>query len=62
MSVIYFQFLDFFVDVLIFLGRNPDYQALNLTFAINLRKSGIIISLFPRFLKLCTVSYIPSPL
>ncbi|KAH9975530.1 cytochrome P450 [Lactifluus volemus] len=32
-------------------GRNRDYQALNLTFAINVVKSGTILSMFPKPLR-----------
>src|SRR6267142_5768212 len=38
-----------------FQGRNPDYRGLNLTFAINVIKFGMIISLFPKPLKPCVV-------
>ena len=37
------------------LGRNRDYQDLNLTFAVNVVKYGTIISFFPKFLKPCVV-------
>ena len=64
MSVIIFQVFDLFSGVLTFLGRDPDYQTLNLTFAINVRKFGMIISWFPWPLKLCVVTstLIPSSL
>ncbi len=44
-----------------FLGRNPDYHKLNLTFAINVIKYATIISLFPKTLKPCVVVpvYVP---
>jgi hypothetical protein len=62
MSVIIFQFFDFLTGVLIFLGRDPVYQTLNLTFAINMRKFGMIISWFPRPLKRCVVTSTLIPL
>ena len=37
-------------------GRDYDYQTLNLTFAINVMKFGLIIGLFPKPLKPCVVS------
>ena len=49
--------------VLIFFpGRDYDYQTLNLTFAINVMKFGLIIGLFPKPLKPCVVSPIRLPL
>ena len=42
--------------VLIFFpGRDYDYQTLNLTFAINVVKFGLIIGMFPKPLKPCVV-------
>ena len=41
-----------------FSGRDYDYQTLNLTFAVNVVKFGLIIGLFPRPLKPCVVSSI----
>ena len=38
------------------LCRDYDYQTLNLTFAINVMKYGLIIGLFPEPLKPCVVS------
>jgi hypothetical protein len=38
-----------------FSGRDRDYQNLNLTYSINVMKFGIIISWFPKPLKLCVV-------
>jgi hypothetical protein len=38
-----------------FSGRDHDYQTLNMTFATNVVKSGMIIRLFPKPLKLCVV-------
>ena len=41
---------------LIFLpGRDHDYQTLNLTFAVNVVKFGLIIGMFPKPLKPCVV-------
>jgi hypothetical protein len=43
-----------------FQGRNPEYLKLNMTFAVNVLKSGFIIGLFPKPLKPCVVSiFIP---
>ena len=39
-----------------FPGRDHDYQTLNLTFAVNVVKFGLIIGLFPKPLKPCVVS------
>jgi len=39
----------------LFLGRNRDYQHLNLTFAVNVIKYGTIINMFPKPLKPCVV-------
>ena len=38
-----------------FPGRDYDYQTLNLTFAVNVIKFGLIISMFPRPLKPCVI-------
>jgi hypothetical protein len=46
----------------IFKGQDYDYQTLNLTFAVNVVKFGLIISLFPKPLKLCVVSSVLVPL
>ncbi len=52
LSVIVVTALWFVRSVLtLFLGRNRDYQSLNLTFAINVIKYGIIINMFPKPLK-----------
>jgi hypothetical protein len=47
--------------LIFFLGRNPDYHKLNLTFAINVLKCATIISFFPATLKPCVVVpvYVP---
>ena len=47
--------------LMFFPGRNLDYHKLNLTFAINVVKYGIIISFFPGPLKRCVVVpvYVP---
>jgi hypothetical protein len=44
-----------------FSGRDYDYQTLNLTFAINVVKFGLIIGMFPKPLKPCVVPYIRVP-
>ena len=65
LSVIVVTALWFVRSVLtLFLGRNRDYQDLNLTFAINVIKSGIIINMFPEPLKPCVVVpvYVPMSL
>ena len=41
--------------LIFFSGRDYDYQTLNLTFAVNLIKFGLIISMFPKPLKPCVV-------
>ena len=38
-------------------GRDYDYQTLNLTFAVNVVKYGLIISLFPKPLRLCVITF-----
>ena len=48
-----FHFLVLRACVDIFSGRDYDYQTLNLTFAVNVVKFGLIISMFPRPLKPC---------
>ena len=47
---------------MLFLGRDRDYQDLNLTFAVNVVKHGTIISFFPKLLKPCVVISIYIPL
>src|SRR5579863_7191198 len=42
-------------EQMLFLGRNRDYQDLNLTFAVNVVKYGTVISFFPKPLKPCVV-------
>ena len=44
--------------MVVFLGRNRDYQELNLTFAVNVIKHGMIVSFFPKPLKSCVVGSI----
>ena len=57
--VIVFLFYDPFNGLMVFFpGRDYDYQTLNLTFAVNVIKFGLIIGLFPRPLKPCAVSSI----
>jgi hypothetical protein len=36
-----------------FQGRNPEYRELNINFAVNVMKFGMIIGLFPKSLKSC---------
>ena len=43
--------------LMFFIGRNPDYQHLNLTFAINVVKFATIIRFFPKPLKLCAAVF-----
>jgi hypothetical protein len=63
MFVIIFPFYDPFSDLCwFFAGRDYDYQTLNLTFAVNLLKFGMIISLFPKPLRPCVTSSIFVPL
>ena len=45
----------------LFPGRDYDYQTLNLTFAVNVVKFGLIIGMFPRPLKPCVVPFIQYP-
>jgi hypothetical protein len=42
--------------LILFPGRDHDYQTLNLTFAVNVVKFGLIIGMFPRPLKLCVLA------
>jgi hypothetical protein len=39
-----------------FTGRDHEYQTLNIAFATNVVKSGMIIRLFPKPLKLCVAT------
>lgn len=39
------------------LGRDKDYQNLNIAFASNIIKFAMIIRLFPKPLKLCVVTF-----
>jgi hypothetical protein len=43
-------------------GRDYDYQTLNLSFAVNVMKFGIIIGLFPKPLKPCVLTSTHVPL
>jgi hypothetical protein len=43
-------------------GRDHDYQTLNIAFATNVVKSGMIIRMFPKPLKPCAVLSICVPL
>jgi len=45
--------VQFFADFLP--GRDPDYQTLNLTFAVNVIKYATLISLFPKPFKPCVI-------
>ena len=42
---------------IVFPGRDDNYQTLNINFAVNVIKFGLIISMFPRPLKPCVVLY-----
>ena len=42
----------------LFPGRDYDYQTLNLTFAVNVVRFGLIFGMFPRPMKLCVVPFI----
>ena len=44
--------------LIFFPGRNYDHQTLNLTFAVNVVKFGLIIGMFPKPLGQCVVPYI----
>lgn len=48
------SFHSFFVVIseLTSLGRNPDWIDLNIHYAVNVIKRGIMIGLFPRFIRL----------
>ena len=48
--------------LILFSGRDYDYQTLNLTFAVNVVKFGLIIRIFPKILKPCVVPSIRVPL
>ena len=50
------RFLQHPVLISFFPGRDYNYQTLNLTFAVNVIKFGLIISMFPRPLKPCVSS------
>jgi hypothetical protein len=54
MFVFIFWFYDRFV-LIFFPGRDYDYQTLNLSFAVNVVKFGLIIGMFPKPLKPCVV-------
>ena len=44
------------------LGRDHDYQTLNIAYAVNVQINGMIISLFPKPLKLYVLIFIHVPL
>jgi len=46
------------VLIFFFSGRDYDYQTLNLTFAVNVVKFGLIIGMFPKPFKPCVVPFI----
>ena len=52
----------FLIFHFLFSGRDHDYQTLNINFAANVVKFGMIISLFPKPLKPCVVTSTRAPL